>query len=307
MMNDDLADMPEVPDVLDEDDEGLEDDAAETTADTDAPRAGIPALLAGLAAPLAPVVRPVGAVLSRVPTLVLSAVGSALAVVVVVIGLSTLLGGGSAPTATTAEAQEEHGIDLLELPIPTRPPLPATAPKPVGPTPTPTPALWEPHKDGGWIGRGYAGPSRVDMLKPSRLFLFDDRREAYTILTRFSILTATGPGAPLWGVALSYFDENNYVLLESRAGKERHPEFILSWQKDGNGGPLGPPVPAPEVPFWGRDTHELRISTNQQRIKIWLNDLVVGQWENKHIADGGQKGLFAWFGAVIRVESFRVQ
>lgn len=315
-MDNDLADMPDIPDVPDDDeDEDLEEGAA-ASAVAAGPPGRLAVILSTVAGLLGPVVRPIGAllapvgavaspVLGRVPPMVRTAVMCGLAVVFMVVGVSTVVNGGGSPGTHAAEAHEGAGFELLQEELPT--PRPRITPTPRGPTATPTPPLWNPQKDGGWIGRGYAGPSRLDMLKPERFLLFDDRRDAYTIVTRFSILTASGPGAPLWGVALSYHDEVNHVILESSVGKDRHPQFVLTAQKNGMGGPLGPVWPAPELPFWGRDTHELRVTTNQQRIKIWLDDLLVGQVENKHVADGGQKGLFAWFGAVIRVESFKIQ
>jgi hypothetical protein len=261
-------------------------------------------LLGPVLRPLAPVASILAPIFARVPPLVLTSVGSGLAIVVLVVGISAAMSGGKATTAAV-EAHEPSALDLLDEPLPT--PRPRVTPTVPGPTPTATPALWEPQKDGGWVGRGYAGPSRLDMLRPERFLLFDDRRDAYTIVTRFSILTATGQGAPLWGIALSYIDENNHLILESSTGKDRHPQFVLTQQKDGMGGHISQVVPAPELPYWGRDVHEMRITTNQQRIKIWLDDWVVGQWDNKHVVDGGQKGLFAWFGTVMRVESFKIQ
>src|SRR5207249_11080305 len=108
-----------------------------------------------------------------------------------------------------AEAHAEadrHELELLLTPKPTATPPP--------PTPTATPVAWE-QTANGWVGYGYTGPSRNEMLRPQRLLLFEDPRPEFTIVTRFAVLTAAGPNAPQWGVLLSYQDELNNLVLQS--------------------------------------------------------------------------------------------
>ncbi len=300
-MQDELIDMPEVPDVPDEDDEGDQgpgDASAESGAASGSPSPG-----AGLAARLAPLLAPLRPVLERVPTPILTGVGSGLGVVVLVLLVSAITGRSAAGTRPV-QAQESVVVDVVEASPTPRPPTPT----PRGPTPTPTPVVWEALPTGGWIGRGFTGPSRIEMMRPPQMLLFDNTQDPYTIVTRFQVLTASGPGAPQWGVLLSYVDQTNYVVLQGSTDKDRMPIFNLVWAKDGNGGTIGDAVHVPETPYWGRDVHELRVSGNKERIRAWVDNMSIGQWTNKdHQLPGGKKGLFIWFAAHMRFDSFVVE
>jgi hypothetical protein len=301
-MQDELIDMPEVPDVPDEDDE---DDGVPGGVSVQSGAAGpwFPFLPPGLAARLAPFLAPLRPVLARVPAPILTGIGSGLGVVVLVLLVSAITGrsaGGTRPV----QAQESVGVDVVESLPTTKPPTPT----PRGPTPTPTPVVWEALPTGGWIGRGFTGPSRIEMMRPAQMLLFDNTQDSYTIVTRFLVLTASGPGAPQWGVLLSYVDQTNYVVLQGSTDEDRMPIFNLVWAKDGNGGTIGDAVHVPETPYWGRDVHELRVSGNKERIRAWVDNMSIGQWTNKdHQLPGGKKGLFIWFAARMRFDSFVIE
>src|SRR5207253_4757767 len=86
LMDNELADMPDIPDVPEDEDDEEEGVEGETDLEGEAGAAAgsggrLPAILGLIARPFAPV-------LSRVPPLVLTAVGTGLAIVVLVVGLS---------------------------------------------------------------------------------------------------------------------------------------------------------------------------------------------------------------------------
>ena len=305
-MRDDIGVLAEVPIVSDDDDSedmGAEGEHEEAPIESRTTKFGPIAKLTGL--------------IAMVPPIILSGVSSGLIVSAIAVVLLSVLGGsGTAASAagdhgTAASASAAHGA--VATPVPTRSAV-ATKPSvsaktdgtdaiPTGPTATPKPLIWQPSGT-GWIGYGVQGSDRRILLMPDKLNRIDDRRENYTLTTRFSVLTASGEGAPLFAIALSYFDDTNFVILESYTQK-RQPYMKLSWAKDGNGGPIGEPVQLP-IPFWGRDTHELKVTKTTSSIQVSLNKEDLGEWPVLNYTPGGVKGMFIWFGSRMRFDSFVV-
>ena len=254
----------------------------------------------------------------RFETSVLVAASSFLIVFAFVVVLLSVLSGGSGSAAASgdrgASTAGTDGHGPVNTTVPTRPGAAATRsapsadagyppPTPPGPTATPTPVIWE--KSGtGWLGYGVQGADRRILLMPDKLNRIDDRRENYTLTTHFAVLTGSGEGAPLFALALSYFDDTNFVILESYTQK-RQPYMKLSWAKDGNGGPIGEPIELP-IAFWGRDTHEIKVTKSASTIHISLNKEDLGEWSVRNYTPGGVKGMFIWFGSRMRFDSFVV-
>lgn len=297
-MRDDIGELAEVPHVSDDDD-------AEDMGDEDAVE-GTHSPMAELWGPF----RRVAPLIAIVPPMTLVAISSFLVVFAFVVVLLSFLSG----SGTSSAASGDHGAKATSASVSTRPSAAATKvmpivdaayppPTPAGPTVTPTAVIWEPSGT-GWIGYGAQGADRRILLMPDKLNRIDDRRENYTLTTRFAVLTASGEGAPLFALALSYFSDTNFVLLESYTQK-RQPYMKLSWAKDGNGGPIGEPIQLP-IAFWGRETHELKVSKSATSIRASLNKEDLGEWPILNYTPGGVKGMFIWFGSRMRFDSFLV-
>jgi hypothetical protein len=257
------------------------------------------------------------------PRPVLAGLGSALAIVLAaLIGVSTLGGHGSAEAIDPAwhelalEADGPGGSARLDAPatstprpFATRPPAPSQAPSGPGAlTATPTPPVWE-RTDGGWIGTGTTAPDRLSFLRPSRLLLFDDAREAYTIVTRFAILLAAGDMRPWFGILLSYSDERNNTRLEffSDSYDQYRPYMGLYVARGNEGGGVESTSRVGSLEFWGRDTHEIRVLRGSGRVRLILDGRTIRTWNAPTIPVGEKKGMFVWGGSRMRVDSFEVQ
>ena len=275
----------------------------------------IAAPVARIAAPIASATAPVraiaGPLVERVPRPILAGVGSFLGVLLVIVLLASAVAGGrgSAEASTAAKAPAaKSAAAAAELPKPT--PKPAYTPTPSGPTPTATPVIWE-ERGSSWIAHGVPLPKQSDQhLVPRRILrLIDDPREEYTLVTRFQVLTATGPLAPWWGIVLAYQDESHHVTLyfstDSYNGNKPAAGVMLA---NGAGArPVGPPVALPEIPWWGRDTHEVRVTVGE-KIETWLNGYPMGTWQNpRQVVTGGPKGLFLIGPSKMRFDAFELE
>lgn len=291
-MNDDELALEAVPDLPEEDDEAADAQAA----DASPPGGGMAGGIAEAIGRIVPLSIVVGLV---------SAVAVAVAVVLLV---SVTTGGGSTAVSAADEVGHASEIDAGRGDAPAGSggaSVPRSSRVPLGPAASPTPVRWE-RRDNTWIGHGVAGPNRGELLKPDKFLLLDNRSDVFTLTTRFSVLTASGDGAPLWGVALSYLDERNFLFLESFT-VDRRPYMQLSWNKDGEGGPIGERVAVPGVDFWGRDGHDLRVTVDDRQVRGWIDGQAFGLWSNLKPAPGGRKGLVVWFSSVMRFEDLTIK
>jgi len=312
-------DLPDVPDDDDLDDLSLDDvgtgasDAAEAAGDDSAhaparkpsPLAGAIALVAGFGGPLvarvgllaAPLVVRIAPLLALVPLPVRVAGTVALAVMAL---------GGIAVGATSALRPTPTPIPTVR-PAASVPVLPTRAPATptvVLPTPTVTPAVFR-KLESGWIVDGPPRPNPVHQLPADRFLLLDRAPPVYTMVTRVEVLLRRGSAAPIWGIVLSHRGPNDHLKLEFFTDSyQRDRPFVgLVTTQNGQSRLIGPNHPIPELEFWGRDIHEVRVQVVNDAVQLWVNSQPTPEWKVPGGIPVGSLGLYVWGGSTLRFHS----
>ncbi|HEY3083467.1 MAG TPA: hypothetical protein VGM69_26540 [Chloroflexota bacterium] len=242
---------------------------------------------------------------SRVPAAALAgALGFAGVLVATLIGAS-LLGGGKPAEASLAVAPAPTPPRALA--VPREPPAHLPTPIAAGHAPTPTPATFQPQGE-GWLAVGRFSPEPRQVMPAGRLLLFDDDREAFTIETTMSVLLASGPLAPWWGILLSYQGEQEHVRLEffTDSYDRKRPYVGLLTTKNGPSKASGPSVRLPNMDFWGRDRYQLRVVVEGGSIGLWLDGKPVNTWKLPGGLPPGRKGLYVWGNSRLHFDAFSI-
>ena len=262
--------------------------------------------VAKVAAPVAAIVAPL---LARVPRPILAGAGSFAGVLVVVVLLAAVLGGGQGGAEASTTATKAAPVKSTAPLAPVATPKPAYTPTPPAPTATPTPAVWE-ERGPIVISRGIAPlPKPMHALNREFLRLIEDPRETYTIVTRTQVVMSGGPMSPWWGIVLAYQDETHHIHLQFTTDSyaKNQPQVGLVLANGATARPVGLSSPLPDLPFWGRDLHEIRVEVNPDEVVVIFNGQFVKNWPNPRTFPSTTKGLFVNGPSRVRFESFTVE
>ncbi len=315
----DLPDVPDDEDVDDLDDLSLDDVGSGTSGATeeagdDASRdpvqrppllAGAIALVSGVAGPLvarvgplaAPVAARIAPLLALVPLPV--RVGGAVALGVMVLG-----GVGLGATAALRPAPTPIPTVQPVASIPVLPTRAPATPTQVLPTPTATPAVFR-ELESGWIVDGPPRPNPVHQLPSDKILLIDQAPPVYTMVARVEVLLRRGSAAPIWGIVLSHRGTNDHLKLEFFTDSyQRDRPFVgLVTTQNGQSRLIGPNHPIPELEFWGRDIHEVRVQVVNDAVQLWVNSQPIPEWKIPGGIPVGSRGLYVWGGSTLRFHS----
>ncbi|TAK24712.1 MAG: hypothetical protein EPO26_05735 [Chloroflexota bacterium] len=314
----DLPDIPDDDDVDDIDDLSLEQPAADGASpdgDATARSLSLPPFVISLLEQLAPLraaadtallatapIRAKVAPYARVvPDFAWMGIGVAVAVLIVGSLAGAFIRGG-----TTQPAPELTPITALAAaPLPTR--KPSATPTPSGPTATPTPVVFE-QRDGGWVVTGPPRPNPIHLLPPGQVLLTDGGGDVFTLIARASVGLRFGPSAPIWGVILSHRGEFDHLRIEFYTDSyQRDRPFVgLVETRGGVQRLIGPNSPIPELEFWGRDAHEVRVQVIRDQVQMWVNAQPLPLWKVPGGVLPGKRGLYLWGGSKMRFDSLSI-
>lgn len=138
--------------------------------------------------------------------------------------------------------------------------------------------------------------------------LVDDSRDRYTLRTTFAVQLRSGALSPWFGVILAYQDEMRHVNLQfsSNSYANDQPQATLM-VADGSGWRRSGDTVALPFAFWGRDTHELRVTVTDAEVRAWIDGQAIGRFPNPKAYPSGTKGMFLLGGSRLRVDSFEIQ